>query len=99
MLTSVDKNRLFALNTVSGVYSLIDRCIVWESIIQMKDEKATGLAGLVEEMVKPRGELKVYRAADLMDQILIEVGFPAEYERSTITNCYKEKGGDSKREN
>lgn len=60
MLTSVDKNRLFALNTVSGVYSLIDRCIVWESIIQMKDEKATGLAGLVEEMAKPRGELSLH---------------------------------------
>ena len=49
MLMCMDKNSLLALNKISGVYSLIEKHIVRDSIIQMKDEKTTGLSGLVAD--------------------------------------------------
>lgn len=63
---------------------------VGESFIEMKNGKAAGLSGLVSEMVKSAREAVGTITAKL-SQIIVGY-FSVEWERSTIANCYKEKG-------
>ena len=63
---------------------------VGESFIEMENGKAAGLSGLVSEMVKSAREAVGTITAKL-SQIIVGY-FSLEWERSTIANCYKEKG-------
>ena len=65
--------------------------MVRDSVSKIKNGKASGPLGLVPEIVKMAGETGVGTITDLINQILVGV-IPAEWELSTITNCYKRKG-------
>ena len=54
----------------------------------MKNGKAAGPSGIVSEMVKAAEEDSVDMISDLINQGVI----PADWELSTIINCYKGKG-------
>lgn len=66
--------------------------MVRDSVSKIKNGKAAGLLGLVPETVKMTGETGVDTITDLINQIIVEGVLPAEWELSTITNCYKRKG-------
>ena len=57
----------------------------------IKNGKASGLSGVVSEMIKAAGEAGVDMITDLVNQIVAEVNIPVEGEYSTILNCYKRK--------
>ena len=50
-------------------------------------------------MIKAAGELGLEMIADLLNQIIREGVVPAEWELSTIVNCYKGKGDALERGN
>ena len=45
----------------------------------------------MSEMVKSAGQVEYNIVNDLMNQITVKVGTPAECEPSTISNCYNGK--------
>ena len=74
--------------TVKGVPCLIDKDVVRESIIEIKNGKSSGL---VLEMVKAAGEAVNDMITYLVDQIILKGFIPTEWELSTIANSYKGK--------
>ena len=52
-------NSLSQAHTVSGATCLIDKDLVRKSVSKMKNGKATGTSGLVQEMVKAAEEARV----------------------------------------
>ena len=96
---SWDRNSLYQEDTFSGVPHLREKDMVRESISKMKNGKAAGPSDVVSEIVKTAGEAGVDMIKDLVNQIIVEGSIPAEWEPSTIVNCYKEKANSLERGN
>ena len=62
----------------------------------MKNGKTAGPSGVVSEMVKVPGEAGVDMITDLINHIMVRVVL-AEWELSTIVNCYKGEGNSLER--
>ena len=73
-----DRNSLFQADTVSSVPCLIEKNIVRESVIKMKNGKAAGPSGVVSYMLKAAGEAGVHMITDLVNQIIVERIIPVE---------------------
>ena len=94
-----DMNSLFQGYTVTGVSRLINKVMVRESMSKMKNGIAAGPSGILSEVVKAVEEAGVDMITDLVNQIMVEGVFPAEWELSTIVNFYKGKEDDLERGN
>ena len=55
----------------------------------MKNGKAAGPSGVVQEMVKAAGKAGVDIITGLANQIIIQGAVPAKWELSNIVNCYR----------
>ena len=73
--------------------------MVGKAVRKMKNGKAAGPSGIVSEMVKAAEEDSVDMITDLINQIIREGVVPADWELSTIINCYKGKGDALERGN
>lgn len=76
---------------VSDASCLISKDLAGELISMINNKKAIIPSSLVSEMVKPVGQVEYNTVNDLMNQITVKVGIPAECEPSTISNCYNGK--------
>ena len=76
---------------VSDASCLISKELAGELISMINNKKAIIPSSLVSEMVKPVGQVEYNTVNDLMNQITVKVGIPAECEPSTISNCYNGK--------
>ena len=81
-----DRNSLIKTKTWS------DKDMVRESVSKIKNGKAAGPTDLVSETVKTKGEAGADIIIELVIQILVPEVYPAEWDLSTILNCYKWKG-------
>ena len=90
-----DRNILSQVNTVSSVPHFIDNGMIRESNSQMRNRKLVA----VLEIMKTTGEAGVDMTTDLVNQIVVEGVVPAEWELSTIVNCYKGEGDSLERGN
>ena len=63
-----------------------------ESISKRKNGKAARPSGVVSEMVKAAVEARDDMITDLVNHIIAERVILAEWELSSIVNCYKGKG-------
>ena len=70
-----------------------------ESISQMKNGKDARPSGVVSDMLKAAGEPGVDMITSLVNQSTVERVIPAEWELTTIVNCFKGKDNSLKREN
>ena len=86
-----DRNSLFQADTVSSVPCLIEKNIVRESVIKMKNGKAAGPSRVVSYMLKAAGEAGVHMITDLVNQIIVERIIPVEWYLNTIINFYNGK--------
>ena len=85
-----DGYSLFQTDKVIDGTHLIQKDMARESISKMKNGKAAGSTGLVSEMVNSAGEVGVDIITNLLNEIIVGV-ILAEWELSTIVNCYKGK--------
>ena len=70
----------------------IEKEMVREAVSKMKKAKAAGPSGVVAEMLKAAGETGIEMITNLTNQIVREGVIPADWDLSTIVNCYKNKG-------
>ena len=94
-----DSNNLNPVEPVESAAIFIEKDMVRIAVKKMKKRKAAGPSGIVPEMIKAAGELGLEMIADLLNQIIREGVVPAEWELSTIVNCYKGKGDALERGN
>ena len=94
-----DSNNLTPVEPVESAAIFIEKDMVRIAVKKMKKRKAAGPSGIVPEMIKAAGELGLEMIADLLNQIIREGVVPAEWELSTIVNCYKGKGDALERGN
>lgn len=76
---------------VSDASCSISKELAGELISMINYKKAIIPSSLVSEMVKSAGPVEYNIVNDLMNQITVKVGTPAECEPSTISNCYNGK--------
>ena len=59
---------------------------------QMKRHKASGLLGLVTEIIQATGEIGTQRILDLCNGIVKEGSIPEDWKSSVVMTIYKNKG-------
>ena len=77
---------------VAGPAIRIEKKMVREAVSKMKKDKAAGSSCVVAEMLKAAGETGIEMITNLTNQIVREGVIPADWDLSTIVNCYKGKG-------
>ena len=87
-----DRNGLETANTVSGPIEEITCQEVKCAIGKMKNGKAAGPSGVVEEMLKAAGDIGVQWVADLCNAVLREGRIPTDWTKSWMVSVYKGKG-------
>ena len=87
-----DKSNLSPVEPVHSAAIFIEKGMVRKAVEKMKKRKAAGPSGIVAEMIRAAGEPGIEMISDLLNQIIREGVVPAEWELSTIVNCYKGKG-------
>ena len=80
-------------SSLSWEYIVSDAsCLISKELAgEINNKKAIIPSSLVSEMVKPAGQVEYNIVNDLMNQITVKVGIPAEGKPSTISNCYNGK--------
>ena len=87
-----DKDNLVFNEPVLGPPPEIDEDSVRQSLNKMKKGKASGVSGVVSEMLCASGDAGVTRLTKLFNQIIAENLIPDEWNTSIIINCFKNKG-------
>ena len=72
---------------VSNIPRLIDKDMTGDSISEMKNGKIAGTSGVVSKVLEAAGESEIKITTNRVSQIIVRV-IPAEWELSTIVNCY-----------
>ena len=94
-----DRKDLSEVDPVISAAIDIDKDMVRKAIKKMKIRKAAGPSGVAAEMIKASGEVGVDMITGLLNKIVRDGVVPAEWELSTIVNCYKGKGDALERGN
>ena len=82
-----DREHLEMAEAVAGPAIRIEKEMVREAVNKMK-AKAAGPSAVVAEMLKAAGETGIEMITNLTNQIVRGV-IPADWDLSTIVNCYK----------
>ena len=94
-----DRNTLSPVEPIAGPAIKIERDWVKSAISRMKSGKAAGPSGIVSEMLNASGDAGIDLVTDLVNSIISQGVVPADWEISTIVNCYKGKGDALERGN
>ena len=66
--------------------------MVRQAVSKMKKGEAAGPSGVVAEMLKAAGETGIEMITNMTNRIVRKGVIPADWDLSTIVNCYKGKG-------
>ena len=83
---------LSTVDPVLGPSLLITKEMVVKSICKMKNGKASGLSGVVTEMLKTSSDIVSELIADLTNSIVRENAMPSEWDESFIFSVFKSRG-------
>ena len=87
-----DKNNLSTELPIEGPPIKLEKDMIAEAILKLKEGKACGPSGIGIEMIKWGGDELLNIIVDLMNLIIKEDRIPEDWNQSTIINCFKGKG-------
>ena len=87
-----DKDNLIVNDPMIGPPPEIDEESVRQALNKMKKGKASGVSGVVSEMLSASGDAGITRLTKLFNQIIAQNQIPDDWNTSIIVNCFKNKG-------
>ena len=94
-----DSDHLDMGSPKEGPAPLISKADVDAALKKMKDGKASGISGVVSEMLKASGDTGLELFTELFNNIIEQNKVPTDWEKSIIINLYKGKGDAVERGN
>ena len=94
-----DKENLGNIDPKIGPNPLISTQDVQNALKKMKKGKASGMSGVVTEMLLASGDVGIARMTELFNLVITEKVIPDDWNTSLIINCFKNKGDAVERGN